>query len=224
MRKFLSNDYHNIYNWPSEYKEQFSSLLSAHQYNKGSLSSETIEECLMQSDKIKALPPVHEIAWEKHQKQGLNGLVTSQVGHEDYMILTLYEKVTALSANGFVLGSTSSRFVTTSHVMASHPEHPGVLHLAKIEHFAKIDVRDNMNNANYSIWTACVSFYYEHECKVWFGGPTQVWSRATSPDTYYISLSCIKTRVAYCEWEVDFGRRIGHQNVLIVSLLSNYSN
>lgn len=108
--------------------------------------------------------------------------------------------------------------------MAIHPMHPGQLYLAKIEHFVKLNVKDNSKNSSYSIWMACVRFYYEHECKVWFGGPTQVWSKTTSPDTFYIDLSHIKSRVAYCESVVDFGRIIGSQSVFVVSVLCNYSH
>ena len=64
-------------------------------------------------------------------------------------------------------------------------------------------------------------FYDEHDYKSWFGGPTQVWTRSQPPDIYYISLSSIKSTVAYCETQVDFGRIIGKQTVYVVSLLSN---
>ena len=224
MRRYISNDYHNVYNWPTEYKDQFSSLLTSHQYEKGSLLSQTLEECLTQISKIKPFPPVHEVAWERHQKRELDELVSSFIGHNNYTILTLYEKATALSIDGCVMGSIGSRFVTTAHVMAIHPKYPGQIYLTKIEHFAKLNVKDDVKGCTQSIWTACVSFYYEHDHKVWFGGPTQVWSKATSPDQYYISLSDIKTRVAYCESDVDFGRIIGCQSVFVVSLLMNYSN
>ena len=111
--------------------------------------------------------------------------------------------------------------------MAIHPKYPNEPQLAKIEYFAKLDARDNTNtcftsidsNGGLSIWIACVSFYYMHDCKVWFGGPTQVWCRSTSPDQYYISLSSIKSRVAHCETVVDFGRVMGKQTVFVVSML-----
>ena len=135
----------------------------------------------------------------------------------------MYKKATALSVGGFILGSLKSRFITTSHVMALHPNHPNQLYLARIEHFATMDIRDNSKANTISIWTACVHFFDEHPCKVWFGGPTQVWTR-TTPDAFYIPLDHIKTRVAYCETLVDFGRIIGKEVVYIVSLLSNFGN
>ena len=95
----------------------------------------------------------------------------------------MYNKASSLLVGGYILGSTSSRFVTKSHVMAIHPKYPDELHLAEIEYFAKLDARDNTNicftsidsNGGLSICIACVSFYYMHDCKLWFGGPTQVW-------------------------------------------------
>lgn len=75
-----------------------------------------------------------------------------------------------------------------------------------------------------SMWTACVQFFEEHQCKVWFGGPTEVLTRITSPDVFYIPLYDIKTRVAYCETSVDFGRVIGEEVVYVVSFLSNFGN
>ena len=46
--------------------------------------------------------------------------------------------------------------------------------------------------------------------------------RSTS-DFYYIRLTSIKSRVAYCETEMDFGKFIGKQTVFVVSPLSAYT-
>ena len=230
MRRFTSSIYHGTHNWPAEYRDELSSLIFYHDYQKGSLQATTLEQVLeqYQSHKINPLPPVHEAAWELHQKPGLHYLVKALVGHDNYTLLTLYNKASSLSVGGYILGSTSSRFVTKSHVMAIHPKYPNELYLAKIEYFAKLDARDNTNtcftsihsNGELSIWIACVSFYYMHDCKVWFGGPTQVWCRSTSPDHYYISLSSFKCRVAHCKTVIDFGRVIGKQTVFVVSVIT----
>jgi len=180
--------------------------------------SSSLEPCLAHPEHVKPTPPVYEVAWELNQKQSVSTLLAPVIGHSNYTLLALYQRAAALSVGGFILGSTNSRFVTTSHVMAIHPKHPNQLFFAKIEHFAKLDIKDNSKAATVSVWTACVRFYDEHQCKVWFGGPTQVWTRTTSLDAFYIPLHCIKTRVAYCETLVDFGRVIGNE---IVSLLSN---
>ena len=104
-------------------------------------------------------------------------------------------------------------------MIAIHPNHPDQLYFAKIEYFAKLDIKDNCKASTISVWTACVSFYDEHPCKVWYGGLTQVWTRTSSFDVFYIPLLFIKTRVAYSEAVVDFGRIIGKQTVYVVSLV-----
>ena len=104
--------------------------------------------------------------------------------------------------------------------MATHPNHPDQLNFARIECFAKLDIKDNRNTSTISVWTACVRFYEEHPCKLWYGGPTQIWTRTTSLDVFYIPLHFIKNRVAYSETSVNFGRIIGTETVYIVSLLS----
>lgn len=221
MRRFTSSAYSGVHNWPGEYRDELSSLISRHQYTEGSLQASILEEALqMQGLKhIVPLPPVREIAWEMHQKSELVDLIASSVGHLNFTLLALYDKAKALSIGGFVLGSINSHFKTKSHVMISHPRHPEQLHLAKIEYFAKLNILDSGTDDT-SMWIACVTFFYEHDCKVWFGGPTQVWSRSTTPDSYFIMLQSIKSRVAYCETTVDFGTRIGKQTVYVVSLLS----
>ena len=167
--------------------------------------------------------PVYEVAWQKHQKQSISTLVAPVIGHNNYVLLTLYQKASALSVGGFILGSTRSRY-NMSHVMALHPKHPNQLHLAKIEHFVKLDVRDNSNATTICLWMACVQFFDEHQCKVWFGGSTQVWKRTTSPDMFYIPICDVKSRVAFCSISVNFGRVIGEEMVHVVSILSNLGN
>lgn len=109
--------------------------------------------------------------------------------------------------------------------MAMHPKYPAALQFARIEYFAKVDispVEDACTDKELAsgYWLAVVSFYYEHQCKVWFGYLTEVWATATSPDFFFVPVQCIKSRVAYCNVEVDFGRIIGKERVNIVSPLS----
>ena len=221
MRRFTSNTSYGIQNWPTEYKDQLSTLLIHHQYNKGSLQAISLEQALQVHlhEHVTPLPPVREAAWGLHQKAALNDFISSIIGHNNYTLLTLYDKATALSIGGFVLGSACSRFVSKFHVMAFHPNKPNQLHFARIEHFAKLDISPDGDSKVTSVWAAGVSFYDEHNCKVWFGGPTQVWARSVSPDFYYIRLQSIKCQVAYCEATVDFGRVIGKQTVFVVSTL-----
>ena len=95
----------------------------------------------------------------------ISSLLAPLIGHNNYVILTLHKKATTLSVGGFILGSTKGRFVTTSHVMALHPNLPDRLHLAKIEHFANVEIRHNSKATTISVWTACVQVFDEHQCK-----------------------------------------------------------
>lgn len=115
MRKFSSATQHGLYNWPAEFKE-FSSLLSKHdhEYKEGSLHVSSFEQALQvhQYEHIIPLPPVCEVVWKLHQKSSLSDLLHSLVGHSDYTLSMLYDKATALSIGGFIIGSASGRFIT----------------------------------------------------------------------------------------------------------------
>ena len=92
------------------------------------------------------------------------------------------------------------------------------LQLALINHFLHIDILLSENNVC-KMWLASVSFYCEHQCRVWYGSPVEVWSTVTTQDIHFIPISSIKCRVAYSQQEVDFGRIIGTERVTIVSPL-----
>ena len=225
MRRFLANHKNGFNNWPEEYKDDFTPLLSHCPYKKGSLMSDTLEYSLRDSTcfgDIKPLPPVHEVAWLPHQKEALCVVATELLGYKNCKILTLFQKCKAISLGEFIIGSKTSQYTTSSHVLAKHPQQPHSQNLAIIEFFAKVDVITTDDNHQSSFWIAVVSFYYEHQCKVWFGHPTQIWARSTLPDWFFIPISYIQSRVAYCEIEVDFGHIIGKENIVVVSPLAIY--
>ena len=219
MRRFVTNLDCNDYNWPEEYRSEFLPLIAHCPYNKGSLMSETLEVYIhSRTVAIKPLPPLIEIAWLTHEKEALCPIAEAFVGHDNYNILALFQKCKALSFGDFVIGSCSSRYTTSSHVMAKHPSNLGT-HLAKIEFFAKVDIQQRAGPV--SCWIAAVSFYFQHEYKVWFGYPTEVWALSTMSDVFFIPIEHIICRVAYAKMEVDFGRLIGKQEVMVVSPLAD---
>ena len=224
MRRFrMSHDYGTT-NWPEEYKSEFAPLLSQCRYSKGALVSSSLEGFMPNSDQpgeVKALPPVHESTWLPHQKEVLRHTVRGLVGHDDFFLLSLYQKCKAISVGGTIIGASNSRYTTSAHVMALHPRQLEALHLAKVQYLARVDVKlTSGEEQNVSYWFAAASFYHEHQCKLWFGRPTEVWATATLPDLCLIHVNCIKCRVAYCKVDVDFGRFIGQQTVIAVSPLS----
>ena len=87
-------------------------------------------------------------AWEKYQKPELHNLISSFIRHQNFTLLTLYDKVTALRIEGFVLGPTYSRFRSKSLVIGVHPKHSDEVYLARIEYFAKLAIKDNGSSNN----------------------------------------------------------------------------
>ena len=168
MRRFVASLDCGSCNWPEEFKLEFAPLIFHCPYNKGSLMSNTLELSLRNSStsEIKALPPIVECAWLPHQKEALRSLirVTKLVGHNNYTILTLFQKCKALSHGEFFIGSHKSRYTTSSHVMVQHPIHPSSSHLARIEFFARVDIQEFASqDSNLSYWVAVISLYFPHE-------------------------------------------------------------
>ncbi len=169
MRRFCNSQNVGYHSWPEEYKPQFLPLLKHQEYQAGSLQPSSFEQALevCTSRDIQALPLVVELSWNDSQKQDIRKLITSVIGHDGYDLLTLYNRA---PAGGFVLGSGLSRY---THVMAVHPDRPSEIHLAKVEHFCML----NYTTLQISKWVACITFYEVHPCRVWYGGPTEVWCR-----------------------------------------------
>ena len=66
-------------------------------------------------------------------------------------------------------------------------------------------------------WLANCTSYLEHPCQLWYGKPTEVWSNSLSSfDVNYFLISSITNRIVYVNAEVNFGRFMGTDNVLIV--------
>lgn len=224
MRRFMVSHDYGISNWPEEYKSEFVPLISKCKYNKGSLVFDSLEDFMPscnQSGVLEPLPPIRECTWLPHQKEVLHRILRGLVGHNELMVLTLFQKCKAVAVGRIFIGANNGRYATSSHVMAVHPRFPSALHLATIEYFARVDMKQTSGEElTASVWVAAVSFYYEHQCKVWFGYPTEVWATATLPDLFFVPVHCIKSRVAYSKVEVDFGRIIGKETVMVVSPLS----
>ena len=219
MRHFAGSDDFCVQNWPSEFRDDFSILLHSHDYDKGSLMFDTLEESLGSSAHIESVPPAQEVALQYYQKETVTTVVSQIVGHDCCNVRTLFLKCGALMVNTFVIGSVSSRRTTSSHVLVQSEPKPK---LALIDHYLKVDVLkypDTDQPHHRSIWLAVVKFYYEHHCRVWFGSPVEVWSTVPSSDVSYIPVINIKSRVAYSKQKVHFGRVIGSETVLIVSPL-----
>ncbi len=101
MRKFTSSVRHGVDSWPAEYRDDFSSLLTKHEYVKGFLQACSFQQTLLISEpkNIKPLPPVHETAWKPHQK-----LLVCELFSSDVDIQILYELLLCLLVDDLYLG------------------------------------------------------------------------------------------------------------------------
>ena len=72
------------------------------------------------------------------------------------------------------------------------------------------------------MWLASVSFYCEHQCRVWYGSQVEVWSTVNTQDIHFIPVSSIKCCVVYSQQEVDFGRIIGTEREKWCVILTQY--
>lgn len=71
-----------------------------------------------------------------------------------------------------------------------------------------------------NLWVAAVKVFMDHQCKVWYGNPVQVWCTVpTTPGLRYIPVSAIISRVVYIKAKVDFGSIIGEDTVYVITPL-----
>lgn len=216
MRRFLSIRIYAVHNWPNEFKDEYSVLLDKCVYDKGSLCQSSLNDLLQipLSQLIKPLPPVHECAFKPHIKLGALSAVKEIAEVSQFDILTLFEKSHALKVGRFIVGSRSSRFYNGSVVKV---QESGKEKLAEIQFFVKCTV---MYPAKTSyVWLAAVCFFPEHQCKLWYGCPMEVWGGIADSDIHFLPVCRIQNRVAFTKCEVNFGRFIGTDNVIVLTPL-----
>lgn len=193
-------------------------------YSKGSLIPRSLDVFLKEAS-WQPLPPLKEFAFPSYVKSNLvSTLANLHYFDSDisWDVLNLYQMCSAIRFDNFVLGSMKSRHKTASVVVvntitSSEPK------VAEVQYYLQFHVKVNSSNGTEtrSFWFAAVSLFLEHPCRVWFGSPTEVWSRVTSRDILLLPLSHILCRTAYVSTSVNFGRVIGEDTVLVVVPLSN---
>ena len=217
MRRFLDTSDFGIDTWPSNYKDDFTPLIERCIYNKGSLMQTSLD-CTPTTpgtnDGVEPLPPLLDSALEPHQKESL--AMTARAIHSDVPnidkieVLTVFLKCGAIKVGGILIGSEKGKPELCRYL--DGPQ------LARVHYFAKCSyvVKSPNNCSTHSSWFALVSFFQMHQCHVWYGHPTQVWTRVTSMDSYYLPVSHLQSKVAYCSASIHFGRIIGTDTVYVV--------
>ena len=227
MRRFLDTHKFGIYNWPAEYKEEFSSLIHKCVYSKGSLRQTSLQQIVVNCDinsLVEPLPPAHEASLEPHQRRSIvEAVCTTQSVRIDedsnVNVLPVFLRCSALKIGGVLIGSQQGRYQPYSVIMVHPLRHvESGPRLAKINHFARCScvIKTTNKCETITLWLAAVNYFHEHNCKVWFGYPTEVWATVTSVDMYYLPLTNLANEVAYTSMNVDFGRIIGIDKVLLV--------
>lgn len=98
--------------------------------------------------------------------------------------------------------------------MLTESSDQGATSLSEILFFAQCTTVST-DGTTTSFWTAFITTYMEHQCKLWFGYPVQVWT-VTPSTCSFIPISAIKSRVSYSKSKVNFGSIIGEEIVYVV--------
>ena len=223
MRRFVQVNEYGINKWPTDYVTEFAPLIAGSRYCKGSLMPMTLDKASNVAQ-CTPFPPVYEEVFSTEDKL----LLTTTLNSLDFFpteatfeVLSLYEKCKAVHVGKFVLGSAKSRHKSASIVQVYSVRNSNFV-IAKVEYYLKFHCKVTMDQSveTKSFWFAAMSLFADHNCKNWFGNPTEVWSRLTTQNLF-IPLSHIKCRTAYVDDSVNFGKVIGNQNVLVVVPLIN---
>ena len=184
-------------------------------YNKGSLKQTCLNLAVTDSNNVKPLPPVRKSALTPQDREHFKLLIPNE-DEVDIDILIIFQKCASIDVDGFLLGSKSGRHKSTSIVFICHHSSED-LKLGIIHYFAKVAYLSSTENTTEpsTAWFAYVTFFLPHECKVWYGYPTEVWSISESSSSYFIPLSNIKSGAAYIQANVNFGCSIGIQPVFV---------
>lgn len=151
------------------------------------------------------------------EKDQIKSVVAEELGlqQDSFNILTLYKRAKGLLINDCILGSKESRYITSCHVYVTGQQ----LRLAIINYFLEIVILRDGNSR--TMWMANVSYYDQHNCRVWYGSSVEVWAAVTSQGVYFVPISKVKCRVAYSKQEVNFGSVIGTDKIIIACPLNN---
>ena len=208
MRKFLSMQMVSLDQWPKEFKDKIGPLFQPYIKEIGSLS-ETL--CPTISQSIKPLPPITERAFTPEEMSEVVSTVNSFHIDCNLQVLTLYKRTSSLViGNSTKFASERSRYKNCSKIFVGDT-------LYEIDSFIQVTVMvtsDSDSIATEKQWLVRCFMYSDHQCKPWFGYPTQVWSATLNRGFHYFLLTQIDGRAVVVESKVNFGSIIGEDNVI----------
>ena len=140
--------------------------------------------------------------------------------NDSYNVLMLHKKCKAVMLNEHVIGAQGSQHANSSFVLATLKQDGDTPTLCAIQYFVECKLTNS--NSQGSLRVAAISEFMEHQCKVWFGDPVQVWCTAPkSTSVEFIPISFIKSRVVITKTKFNFGQFIGEDSVYIVPIEHN---
>jgi hypothetical protein len=210
MCKFLSMQLVTLDKWPAEYKDEVEQLFHPYLKEAGSLSETSCSTEGIQS--VKPLPPISEKAFLPEELLEVEKVVNSLNEDCKVQVLRLHKCTSSLAiSNSITLASTGSRHGNCAKIFVGDT-------LYEIDSFINITamVMDDSNTVKTEkYWLVRCFSHAHHQCRPWFGYPTQVWSTALSQEFSYFLLTQIDTRVVFVQSKVKFGNVIGENNVIV---------
>ena len=181
MRGFLESKLYAPDNWPSDFVEEYLTLLKGFDYNKGSLMQTSLKSDPSTDDTmdISPLPSVSECVFLPFELDDLQRLVNSGVDGSPYQVYLLHRRCNAvmLKSRNHVLDAKNLRHSRSSLVLCQHDRDDTAL--ASLSFFAECITKNCNNGQQNALWVAAVSWYMPRDCFVWFRKPTQVWATVT---------------------------------------------
>ena len=198
MRRFFRTKEFQLQTFSNEYKNDFSPLIEKCVYNKGSLKHTCLKDAIRDNTCVHPLPPVRESALTPEQRRSISNVICCvypNIG-ESVEVLTLFQKCSALRVGEFLLGATSGRHKSAAIVFVKSADRPKLVHIHYFLKCSYVHMVDGRNTTS-TLWLANISHLLEHPCKVWYGYPTEVWSKFEASESLFIPSLNIHSRVAY---------------------------
>ena len=210
MRKLTCMQVTDRSQWPSEFKSEFSSVLSKFPQERESLAQTM--DC--DDSNVKPLPPVTEKVFNESKLHNIKTILNAHKIGSNFEVLRLHKSMQGIVLAGTKLASKSSRYGNISKIIIKEK-------LFEIIRFVKcyVLIKEENHTETLEVWLVKSSPYMEHPCQSWFGYPTQVWTSVLENDYQFYMIEEITDRVVHAKAKINFGRPFGEDNVLIVSPL-----
>ena len=157
-----------------EFSQEYFSFIENFIYKKGSLMQQTMETVLFNKMNALAITPL-----PPQEIDSLKDILNGKIDFNSNSILLLHKRVKTILVGGFMISAKGSQNSRSPFVLAKwRTSTTGAYthRLTEIQYFVSCIVVSADKKEKQIVWVAIVKCLMEHQCKVWFGYPTQVWS------------------------------------------------